>query len=304
MRAALRRAARLQADAAEQLENEARLRIEAHTGSKAAPDGFLPEDVESAAVEAGISAEYIRRALVEQEALGEHAEELAPWMDRTGDRMLGTRQRSIDISRVVAAEPEATLEAMRRIFPAHPYGLTLIDSIGGTPLEGGVLVFQLPKMSGFSTSVTPFGYAASVIDLFQIAVTMRPVDTAGKPACEVTLRGDLRTSMRRNVWAGLGVSGVIGGVGGGIALGGAIAVGAMLPLAIAVGAIGLTGFGGASALGYGAVYRYYLRKMTAELETLLKIVGTNARTGGSFRPPQPPPAIGEGGEFTAIIGSF
>jgi hypothetical protein len=48
------------------------------------------------------------------------------------------------------------------------------------------------------------------------------------------------------------------------------------------------------------MYRYYLRKMIRELETLLKMVDTSARTGGAFRPPQPPTSVGSSDPFTMI----
>lgn len=285
--AALRRAAQLQMEAVERMEQQARTRIETDTESGAAAGGYLREHVEAAAAEAGISPEYLRQALLEQDALGEHAEELAPWVDRMGNRLLGTRQRSLELSRTIDAEPAAVLEAMQRIVPAHPYGMTLVDSVGGLPLEGGVLVFEIPRLSMASTTISSsFSYAATCVDLLQLHVTLRAVHLEKRVGCEVTFRGDLRTSTRRNVWAGLGLSsggGVLGAIVGGAAV---IAAGAVLPLALAGVAVGAAGMGAASAAGYGAIYRYYLKKMIRELETLLKVINTSARTGGAFGPPQ------------------
>ncbi len=305
MRAALRRAAQLQAEAAEKLERDARLRIEAQTGNDVSHDGFRPEDVETTAVEAGVSAEYIRRALVEQDALGEHATELSPWVDRMGDKMLGTRQRSLEISRIMSAEPAAVLEAMQRIFPSAAYGLTLVDSIGGLPLEGGVLIFEMPRftvMSASSANLTPMSYAATTVDLIQIHVSLRELKSESGTACEVTIRGDLRTSMRRNVWWGAGLSGLFGGGGGVVGLAIGLAAGAMAPVALGVAAVGFAATGGASAAGYGALYRHYLRKMVSELEMLLKVVDTNARTGGAFHPPHPQMGKGRAAGFQEITG--
>lgn len=299
--AALRRAAQLQMEAVERMELQARTRIETETGAE--PGGYLREHVEAAAAEAGISPEYLRQALLEQDALGEHAEDLAPWVDRMGNRLLGTRQRSLELSRTIDAEPSAVLEEMQRIFPAHPYGMTLVDSLGGLPLEGGVLVFQIPRMSMASTTVSSsFSYAATCVDLLQLHVSLRAVKRGEKTGCEVTFRGDLRTSTRRNVWAGLGISGG-GGVLGAIVSGAVVvATGAVLPLALAGVAVGVAGLGGATAAGYGALYRYYLKKMISELETLLKVIDTSVRTGGAFRLPQPlvPPSAPD--PFKLITG--
>jgi hypothetical protein len=80
------------------------------------------------------------------------------------------------------------------------------------------------------------------------------------------------------------------------------AAGAVLPLAVAGVAVGLAGLGGAAAAGHGARYRYYLRKMTSELETLLKVVDTSARTGGAFRSLQPSVPASPADPFNLISG--
>lgn len=300
--AALRRAAQLQAEAAERLEGSVRARIAPQAGDAGEP-GFRREDVEAAAVQVGISPEYIRQALVEQDTLGDHATDLAPWMERMAGRILRSRQRAIELSRTIDAEPRVVLNAMERVFPAHPYGLMLTDCVGPAPLEGGVLVFQMPRIT--ASGYTSFSYAATAVDLLQLHATLHPVPSGERMRCTVTLRGDLRTSARRNVWAGLGISGLggtVGGlIGGGVA---AIASGGIVPL-LAVGvALGAAGLGGASAVGYGAAYRHYLRKMIRELETLLRVVDTNARTGGGFGAPQLPAGRGDTDGVAGLLGSL
>lgn len=304
--AALRRAAQLQAEAAERLEGDVRARIAPQAGDAGEP-GFRREDVEAAAVQAGISPEYIQQALVEQDTLGDHATELAPWMDRMANRMLRTRQRSMELSRTMDAEPRAVLDAMQRVFPAPPYGLMLTDCVGPAPLEGGVLVFQLPGMSALMSNAASgsFAYTAAAVDLLQLHATLHAVPAGERNRCTVTLRGDLRTSARRNVWAGIGLSGVGGTIGG--LIGGAVvgaASGGVIPLLAAGVALGAAGFGGASAVGYGAAYRHYLRKMIRELETLLKVVDTNARTGGGFGAPHLPAGRGDTDGMAGLLGSL
>jgi hypothetical protein len=284
--AALRRAAQLQAEAAERQETHSRALAAHRTDAPGAGSGFRREDVEAAAAEAGIAPEFVRQALQEQDTLGEHATALAPWIDRMGERMLRTRERSLELSREIEAEPREVLEAMQRVLPAHPYTMTLMDSLGGPPLEGGVLVFQLPRVSMGSWGYTPFSYTMTAIDLLQLHVTLDPLPRPDRTATRLTFRGDLRVGIRRNVWAGVGVSGVAGATG--LALGTVvgIATGALLPLIAAAAGLGALGVGGAGA-GYGAVYRYYLKKALNDLETLLRVVDANARTGGAFRTPLP-----------------
>ena len=215
--AALRRAAELQAEAEDQLETQSHGSLAAEWDGSATADGFRREDVETAAVEAGIAPEFIHQALVEQDIGGADATELAPWIAHVGSSLLRTRQHSIELSRTIDAPAASVLEAMRRVLPAHPYGVALIDSIG-EPLSGGVLLFDIAH----STS-TPFQYAAVLI----------------------------------------------------------------LPAIAVSAALGIVGGGGAAA-SYGALYKYYLKKLTGEMETLLRTVDTNARTGGAFPPPEAP----------------
>jgi hypothetical protein len=300
-RQALRRAAELQAEAAARLQETARGQLTAAMDAGPSTDGFRRQDVEAAAVEAGISPEYIRQALVEQDALGEHAEELAPWVEGMGRRMLGTTARTLEVSRVIDAEPARVLEAMQRVFPAHPYSLTLEDSIGGPPLQGGVLVFQVPQMTlSTASGYTTFSYTAKAVDVIQIQATLRTVPGGQGNRCELTLRSDLRTSTRRSVWAGAMLAGM-GGVSGGM-LTALVAVGTGGVGAVVAGTAvaGMAAFTAVSGKGYGALYRYYLRKMTGELERLLKVVDASARTGGAFRAPSAP-ALKPGSDDDAAL---
>jgi hypothetical protein len=304
-RQALRRAAELQAEAAARLQETAHGQLMAANAQPEESDGFRRRDVEAAAVEAGISPEYIRQALVEQDALGEHAAELTPWVEKMGRRMLKTTARSLEVSRVIDADPAHVLEAMQRIFPAHPYLLTLEDSIGGPPLEGGVLVFLIPRITMANPSYTSFSYAATAADILQLHATLRAVPGPGGVRCELTVRSDLRTGRRRNVWAGLALSGVGGAAGAGISAAVAFAANAVLPVIGMAAVAGLALLGGASSTGYGAVYRHYLRKTEQELERLLKLVDVSARTGGAFRAPAADPPSRSGGDAAvSLLTSF
>ncbi len=276
-RAALHRAAQLQAEAADRQERQAQMRMLAQSAAGGISEGYRREDIEAAAQEAGIAVEHIRQALLEQEALGE-AQPLAPWIDRMGVRMLGTRHRTLELVRPVRAGARPVLAALQRVATAPPYGMTLIDSFGASPLEGGVLVYKLPTYSSLSSAHDAFAYAAAAIDLEQLLITLRPHEVAGAPHCTIELRSDLRTSTKRNVWAGLALSGIGGGVTAAGAVAAALSSGLMLPLVAAAGAAGLLGGGAAGAAGTGSLYRYYLRKMSGELETMLRVIDVTART--------------------------
>lgn len=302
---ALRRAARLQAEASERLDEHSRALI-ARRPQNDGERGFGRAEVEAVAAEAGISAEYVRQALLEQDTLGEHAEDLSPRMETLGNVVLRAPRRSIEVRRRIAAEPAAVLEAMQRIFPAHPYHLTLIDSIGEGPLEGGVLVFEIPRISMMNTSrATSFSYAATSVDLLQLHVSVAPVPAGDRTHCELVVRGDLRTGIRRNVWAGLGISGVTSAFGAlvGAAVGAALS-GGLLPALVAGAALGGAGGGAGGAAGYGVTYRYYLKKMNRELETLLRVVDANARTGGAFRAPAPGARKDDTDDLDMVISSM
>lgn len=303
-RQALRRAAELQAEAAARLQETAHGQLMAANAQPDESDGFRRRDVEAAAVEAGISPEYIRQALVEQDALGEHAEELAPWVENMGRRMLKTRARTLEVSRVIDADPALVLEAMQRIFPAHPYFLALEDNIGGPPLAGGVLVFQIPRLMATTTSYTSFSYAAAAIDVMQLHATLRTIPGPGGSRCELSVRTDLRTGTRRNVWTGIALSGTGGAVGAGASAVIAVAASAALPVIAVAAVAGLGIMGMASSSGYGAIYRYYLRKMEKELEQLLKVVDASARTGGAFRAPNALPSSANWDGMNSVLGSF
>lgn len=277
-RAVLHRAVQLQAEAADRLEREARLRMLAQPSTGAAVTGYRREDIEAAAAEVGIGVEHIRRALLEQEALGETAEQLAPWVDRMGIRLLRTRKRSLELVRTVNADPTLVLSTFRKLAVSSSYNLKLIDSIGDSPLDGAVSVYRLPAYMSQSTTHNPLAYGATAIGLEQILVTFRPNGPDDVPGCTIEIRGDLRRGTGRNVWAGIGLSGVSGVGLGAMALGVAATAGMAVPVVAAVSATGVLGGGAAGALGYGAAYRHYLRKLTEELDTLLRVVDVTART--------------------------
>src|SRR5690606_6648841 len=113
-----RRAARLQMEAAQRLEERSRSLVVRPVGEELPRIGgsMRQSDVEAAAQEAGISPEYVQLAQAELRAQSGSGETLEGWEDRAATRFLRTGERSIEVSRLVAAPVEAVLAAMRRIF--------------------------------------------------------------------------------------------------------------------------------------------------------------------------------------------
>ncbi len=248
---------------------------------------MLPSEVEAAAVEAGISPEFVQLALAEQGGALDPGKELRGWQDRAATRILRTPERSVEVSRVIRAEPAAVLEAMQRLLPNHPYFLTLRDTVGDDPLNGAVLVFDVPSAWN-SGAASGFALAMAYPDFKQLRIMIRPTDhQAGH--CEVVISVDLRYSVWLSWIVSCSATGIIG-AGGGVA--GALAAGAMglfggVFAAAALGVAGLLLAGAATARGYGRVYRWGLKKGTTELEKLLQMLEANARVGGGFTPANP-----------------
>ncbi|HET6764559.1 MAG TPA: hypothetical protein VFH27_12835 [Longimicrobiaceae bacterium] len=294
--AALRRAAQLQADAIERLEQSARLQVAREDATQPPADGLARADIEAAAAGAGISPEFVRQALLEQQVLPDRGAEVTPFVGRVADRVLKTPQRTLEVRRTIPAPAEAVLGSMQAILPALPYQLTLLDCIGAAPLEGGVMVFGTPSL-GFGGQYSGFSYVTYCMALEQIHASIRATGDGERATCELTLRADLHGSLRKNVWWAGSLAGLGAATGAALVVTAGIASAGLVPL-IAAGAVAAAGAGGASGLGYGALYRYYLRKMERELESLLRVVDMQARTG--FRAPQP--ATGSAASTMALLG--
>lgn len=251
--AALERAAQLQLEAAE--------RIERSTTAVARQDGYRKEELEAAAAEAGIEPRFLELALREQAVAKEE-----PNSDSDGAllRWLGTRQRSLSVSRVFDADLSSTVASCCRVFESEKTGLQLRgEAERMQPDAGGVLEFQMPRFHRLAVSgkYSMLAYRMEQLEMWTLHASFRPVGDR----TEVVLVGDLRSGAHAN----LRVARIIGALGGASAGGaawiasGLAALGA-LP-AVAAGAAGV----GLFALSYRALYRSILRKTEAELESLL-----------------------------------
>jgi len=309
------RAAQLQAEAATRL--QARYRepaVPEAAGALLPTGGYRLLDVELAASEAGIASDYVAMAIAERPTGSTaNAPDLSSREEQVLTQMLGTRDRSISYTRVIKATPRMVLETIGRVFTIHPFSLKLRDTVGGHPLDGGIMVFDVPmfRSGQLVLSETPavsmFSYRMTQMDVDQLNVVLKPV---GSPAgaCEVTLYGDLRKGLRKNWLADRWISGTA-------ALGGAAAGTAVGLAALSLGALAtLTGAGGAALLGgislawYRWMYRGALRKSLAELERLVGAVEGNLRAASVFGAPPPmelPPAGPSAGAGDAgFLGSI
>ena len=310
-----KRAAQLQAEAAARLEREARnsaLRALTAEGVVAdEPTTALPtrsyriRDVEAAAVEAGISQRFVALALSELpehngSALVQGDENSAT--ERAGAAILGKVQRSLSVSRVVRAPAREVLRGIGRTFQAHPYRMTLRDQLGAHPLDGGIMVFNLPSMDVSGQVGFPFMWLVYGLGAKELRVTLRPLDAG---ATEVTAIADLRPGIPTNVWGyAVGAGLLSGSVGTMAAIVGAKAFAFAGALIAAPGLITALATWGISVGVSRAFYRWEGRTATKELEELLLAIDGTLRSRSIFDedPPvlPPPRASGDAGDF--IVG--
>ncbi len=265
--AALKRAAQLQVEAAERVEH-------ATDGDALRRQGFARQELVEAAREAGIDARYVALALREQESLETpEARTKLQTSDATLMRWLGTRRRSISVSRVIEAEGAAVLEACCQTFESQEFGLSLAGTSDAHPLDGGMLEFKMPRLRdvvAFKSSYTELALRLEQLEMWTLWVTFRPHGER----TEIIVQGDLRPGAHANLrfaqWS-TGVSGVLGAVAGS---GAAIGAGLVASLAFLPGLMGAAIVGGLVVGGYRAMYRSVLRKTEVVLETLLQAVAT------------------------------
>lgn len=268
-------------------------------------DAYRLRDVEAAAVEAGISQRYVALALDEMRANPAgtaHTPTVSPFKERLITRLLGTAQRSLAVSRVYRVPPRTALQTLGRALQAAPWSLSLRDTLGGHPLDGGVLVFDLPAMTDGNYRWTWTRYGVYVPEV-RVNLAAVPGDSR---ACEITMTADLRKGLTPNLWGYgfLSSVGVGGGAVGGFILG-AKAL-ALTGVALAAPAVAAGAVMGAVALACsGPVYRWEVRKAADELAAALAAIDVSLRAFDIFGETPPPPAVTSGGDpnaFPLIIG--
>ena len=309
-----RRAAELQAEAAARLES--RMRATAGTkelvATSMAPvnsqesatsadhnkdtdaasltNSYRLQDVEAAAVEAGISQRYVALALDELRASPnaiQRAQPMPRWKETLATRLFGTTQRTLSVTRRYPAAPRAVLQVLGRSLQAAPWSLALRDTLGGHPLDGGVLAFDLPAMVDGNYKWTWTRYGVYVPEL---RVSLAPAPGSAN-ACEVTIHVSLREGLTTNI-AGYSIIAGGGGVFGAL-IGAAIGKKVLLLAGAAIGGPALAGalLAGVAVLAFaGPCYRWEIRKTEAELQAALAAIDVAMRSIDIFgEAPTPPP---------------
>ena len=289
------RAAQLQDEATQKAEALARERG-SEEADVAAPEGYALTHVRSAALEAGISEEFMDAALADLRAERALPRKKGGW--GLARRILKHPSDTITVRRVIEASPEEVFSAMQDVFPREPFRLTVSDQKGDL-LDGGVLVFDI---QGFGGTGMPEGLAgdAGWSALRQVLVSLRPIEGA-RPSCEVTLRGPVGWSSGMDLFQS-GLVSVFAGVPGfglgsfGLALSYNLAAGspvwAAVAAVLAVGG-GLVG-GGLGVKSYRALYSWGIGRGRRGLEGLLGAIAGRAQGGWRSTPlgdGEPPPAL-------------
>lgn len=300
-----RRAAQLQADALRRLEERrdliprgtVRLSIQGSTDGASQAAGSAPtsghrlRDVVDAAAEAGISRQYVAMALAELPRGAQAPERMAAMgvSELAATRYLGMEERSLGVSVVVDAAPAQVLRAVGTVLQQPPYELMLRETVGGHPLDGGILVFDLPGKVWDMTAMSRSSHWASArqaLEAAQVQVTLRALP--GEPGrTELTMLCDLRPGVRRNVKASrlftLG-GGTIGAILGGTA-GTATAITTSLGAGVLVG---IPAVAGAALAGLGTLawyrwlYRHEAGKARDEMRRALEGVSAAIRAERVF----------------------
>ncbi len=267
-----RRAARLQSAAAQRLEDRMR-----DTPSAVTPASreLGPDELEAIGREVGIEAAFIRMALAETGAAprGRFVRWGARWL------LSSSAESVLLATRIVPASPEAVLAAMRRLLPAHPHRLVLVDTVGDA-LRGGALVFQCPEWAPGSS---PLAYHASGVEARRLTFLLRDLAEDGatpSPRTEIQVSADLGPGVR----TGVAVASILAaclGTAGGLSAGVLSAV-ALGPFAVVAGAAGLLAGGLLGGRGYGAIHRHSERRLRVEVDGLLGAIAAHLATGGGF----------------------
>jgi hypothetical protein len=223
----------------------------------------------------------------------QRAQPIPKWKEALATRILGTTQRTLSVTRRYSASPRAVLQVLGRSLQAVPWSLSLRDTLGGHPLDGGVLVFELPAMVDGNYKWTWTRYGVYVPEL---RVSLAPAPGSAK-ACEVTIHVSLREGLTANI-AGYSI---IAGGGGSLSafIGALIAKKAMLLTGAALAGPALAGglLVGVALLAFaGPLYRWEIRKTEAELQAALGAIDAALRSIDIFGeaptlpPPRPPDA--------------
>ena len=292
--AVLQRAAQMQADAARRVEERSRSET---SPTPTTASGLRVSEVQAAAAEAGIAPEFVAMAAAELPAGGTLA---APTVSAAAEgrwavRLFGKDVRQLVASRVFRAPAKAVLDALAQVWQASPYNLRLLDAVGPHPLDGGAVMFRVPK---FTASADGSGYGNFLYYMYVPGIRQLRLTTQrrGSDAIECTVTAELHETIAFGrkafyPWMG-GVTAVTSG-----AVGAALFL-TMLPLLAALATLGVvaTIYSGLHKLNH-VFYAYYLKQAQENLETLLADVDAKLRMQAVFGSPSASrPALSRGDE--------
>lgn len=245
-------------------------------------EGLAASEVTAAAVEAGISSEYVQLAFAELEA-GRLEDVRDHGVQKLGRRLVGVPFDVVEAERVIVAAPADLHATLLRIFTAQPFGLVLTDTRGTTSFVDDVLVFDAEAPT---FSQTPFQSKLNFGDVRRLFVMIRPV--SGKDdESRIHVRAPFERR-RLNLFLGGVFTAVPGLAGTGIGLGiGAAIFTAGAGAVVTPIAVGLLGaFAGAQ--GFRALYRFGVRQVQRALEQLLGTLAADVRLRRSGLEPGSP----------------
>lgn len=281
------RAAELQADAARRAEARAAGSAEGEVGPelRRPGEGYALVHVRAAALEAGISEEFVEAALAEVRAQSA-AVAFGSVPRRPISRwILGNPEPALTARRHVRATPRGILEAMEAVLPQDPYRLTLRER-QGDPERGGLLVFDIPGASFSGAAEKGFVGEASFADLRQVLVSLTP-RPADPGVTTVTVTAPVAWAWRINASLSalvVGLGSILAFTAGGALGSGLLALGALGTVAVAGTAGGLGTAVGLS--GFRALHRYGRTRGERALDGLLAAVAARAEGGWGIAPPK------------------
>ena len=300
-----RRAAQLQAEAASRLESRTReqvalARTDGRDGAGREPSGgFRVTAVQAAAEEAGISRQFVSLALAELRAdtgAGQGMVVRSAEPSAIVRATLGRTPRTISNSRVFDHSPRRVLAAMGMALQRAPAGLRLRETIGGHALHGGVLVFDIQGMEGYTASGTGVAYGNYLWSWTRYQMWVKTLRAQLAPVggdssrCEVTLTIEPPEGRAGALWESFGF-----GAGGGLT--GAMAGALLAKKAVLVALFGLPTAlpllaGGAvlGALGNRLLYQYAIRQSREEMRKALDEIGLEFTRAQTFGDPFGDPA--------------
>ena len=341
-----RRAAQLQVDALHRLDARESLLRSGRAAANAAPSdgtgaarmpaespsgGYGLADVAGAAEEAGISRQYVAMALAElpRGTLPSTAAAALGVSEREATAFLGTEVRSVGVTVEIPAPPGRTLRALGVVLQQAPYELQLRSTVGVHPLDGGVIVFDLPGpigggrgaefwLTGTSAPAAAINYywmaTRQRLEARQVQVTLRTVPGRAPGMIEhtaVTMTADLRPGVRRNVRVSQALAASVSGAGGifsAMALAGGTVAAMTAPILGAAVAVG-TGIAAVCVYGYRRFYPGVVATAEAEMRRALEAIDGALQSESVFgslpgpgRSLRGPATDGGGGGLFTMIG--